>query len=293
MKKLINCLTHQYKTASVPQRFYTLAMAIFILGYLLTYLLGELALKVSTGLAMAVLIGGFVMWCLPAVRWLHKAWDKPFAKTPIVLLHVFVLLVATVLARSLVAEALGLPPQTFDLTTSFLALFFYLPAWMIVAAVVLAIVGLFLAVITLLQLPLEGALQQLILFVRAFGLQVPLRQTRSTVLLHSLGAFAASSLLLQSYAHLATNYQPWLYPLVRIIAIKSDFDPAPLYPGVKSGEHIHPLENGFIAVVQAQADDSVIISVRSQEGASVAREIGEPIPSLKQMLAPLIDRLRH
>lgn len=293
MKKIIDWLNHQYKIASVPQCLYTLSTAIFILGYLLTYLLGELALTVAIGLAMAVLIGGFVMWCLPAVRWLHKAWDKPFAKTPIVLLHVLVLLVATALARSLVAEALGLPPQSFDLTTSFLALFFYLPAWMIVAAVVLAMVGIILAVITLLQLPLEGALQQLIFFIRAFGVQVPFRQTRSTVLLHSLGAFTASSLLLQSYAYLATNYQPWLYPLVRIIAIKSDFDPAPLYPGVKPGEHIHPLENGFIAVAQSQTDDSVVISVRSQEGASVAREIGEPIPSLKQMLAPMIDRLRH
>lgn len=293
MKKIMSWLTLQYKVASVPQRLYTLAMVVFISGRLLAHLLGELASTVGTGLAMAVLISGFTMWCLPAVRWLHNVWDRPFAKTPIVLLHVFVLLVATVLARSLVAEALGLPPQSFDLTTSFLVIFFYLPAWMIVAAVILAIVGIILAVITLLQLPLQGALQQMILFVRAFGLQLPFRQTRITVFIHSLGAFAASSLLLQSYAYLATNYQPWLYPVVRVIAIKSDFDPAPLYPGVKPGEHVHPLENGFIAVARAQSDDSVVISVRSQEGATEVREIGEPLPSVKQMLAPMIDLLRN
>ncbi len=89
------------------------------------------------------------------------------------------------------------------------------------------------------------------------------------------------------------NYQPWLYPVVRVIAIKSDFDPAPLYPGVKPGEHVHPLENGFIAVAQTRLDDSVVISVRSQEGVTEVREIGEPLPSVKQILAPLIDRLRH
>ncbi|WLG55109.1 hypothetical protein PSH77_20920 [Pseudomonas extremorientalis] len=118
-------------------------MVVFISGHLLAHLLGELASKVGAGLAMAVLISGFTLWCLPAVRWLYDAWDKPFAKTPIVLLHIFILLVATVLARSLVAESLGLPPQSFDLTTSFLVILFYLPAWMIVAAVVLAVVGFF------------------------------------------------------------------------------------------------------------------------------------------------------
>ena len=293
MGKLIRWFAHQYRVASIPQRLYTLAMAIFIFGYLLSYLLGDIASNVGAGMAVAVLVSGFTMWCLPAIRWLHSAWDKPFAKTPIVLLHVFVLLVATVLARSLVAEALGLPPQSFDLTTSFLVIFFYLPAWMIVAAVVLAIVGLILAVITILQLPLQGALQQMILFIRAFGVQLPVRPARSTVLIHSVGAFTASSLLLQSYAYLATNYQPWLYPVVKIIAIKCDFDAAPLYPGVKPGELVHPLENGFIAVVQVQADDSVVISVRSQEGVNEVRQIGEPIPSVRQMLAPLIDRLRR
>ncbi len=242
---------------------------------------------------MAMIIGGFVMWCLPAVRWLHGVWDKPFAKTPIVLLHVFVLLVATVLARSLVAEALALPPQTFDSTVGFLVLLFYLPAWMIVAALVLAFVGFFLTLITLLQLPLEGAMQHLILLIRAFGGAVSIRQTRSIVLFHSVGAFVASILLLQSYAYLATNYQPRLYTLVRIIALKSDFYSAPLYPGVRPEEYIHPLENGFTAVAQAQADKSVIISVRSQEGSSEPRQIGEPIPSPKQLLAPLIERLRH
>ncbi|UZE21217.1 hypothetical protein LOY67_14265 [Pseudomonas sp. B21-056] len=268
-------------------------MVTSIAGYLLAYLLDDLLLNIAITLAMAMIVGGFIMWCLPTVRWLHGAWDKPFAKTPIVLLHVFVLLVATVLARDLVAEALGLPPQTFDMTSSFLVLLFYLPAWMLVAAMVLAVAGFILTLITLIQLPLEGAMRYLIQLIRTFGGPIPIRQTRSTVLFHSIGALVASILLLKSYAYLATNFQPRLYTLVQIIALKSDFHLAPLYPGVKSREHIHPLENGFIAVAQDQSDDSVIISVRSQEGTSEPRQIGEPIASPKQMLVPLIEFLRN
>ncbi|WDH21364.1 hypothetical protein [Pseudomonas chlororaphis] len=292
MKTLISWLTHLYKTASVPQRLYGLAMLTFVGGQLLAHQLGNLFLDVATTLAMGLIIGGFVMWCLPTVRWLHRAWDKPFAKTPIVLLHIFVLLVATVLARSMVAEALALPPQSFDSTVGFLVLLFYLPAWMLVAALILALAGLILMLITLLQLPLEGALRYLILLIRAFGGHVTLRQTRSTVLLHGLGAFIASSLLLQSYTYLAVNYQPLLYTLVRIIALKSDFYPAPLYPGVRPGEFIHPLENGFAAFALAQADKSVIFTVRAQENVAEPQQIGEPVPSPKQLMTPLLERLR-
>lgn len=291
MKKLINWFTHLYKTASVPQRLYGLAMLTFIGGQLAQGF-GQLFLDIATTLAMGLIICGFAIWCVPGVRWLQRAWDKPFAKTPIVLLHILVLLVATVLARSMVAEAFALPPQSFDSTVGFLVLLFYLPAWMLVAALILAIAGLIMSLLTILQLSLEGALRYLILMIRAFGGQTSLRQTRGTVLLHGIGAFIASSLLLQSYSYLAANYQPQLYTLARIIALKSDFYPAPLYPGVKPGEFIHPLENGFAVLAQVQADKSVIISVRAQESAAELLQIGEPIPSPQQLIVPLLERLR-
>ncbi len=293
MKTLINWLIRLYQTASASQRLYALAMLIFIAGHLLSHRFGNLILDLATTLAMVLIICGFIMWCLPAIRWLHGAWDKPFAKTPIVLLHILVLLVATVFARSMVAEALALPPQSFDSTVGFLVLLFYLPAWMLVAALILAIAGLILMLITILQLPLEGALRYLFLLIQAFGGQVTaIRQTHSSVLLHGLGAFIASALLLQSYSYLAVNYQPRLYTLVRIIALKSDFYPAPLYPGVRPDEFIHPLENGFTAVAQAQANQSVVITVRAQVNGAETRQIGEPIPSPKQLMTPLLERLR-
>jgi hypothetical protein len=261
-------------------------------GQLLARQFGNVPLDVATTLAMGLIIGGLAMWCLPAVRWLQRAWDKPFAKTLIVLLHILVLLVATVLARSMVADALALPPQSFDSTVGFLVLLFYLPALMLVAALILALAGIILILITLLQLPLDWALRYLTLLIRAFGGLAPLQQTRSTVLLHGFGAFIASALLLQSYAYLAANYQPRLYTLVRVIALKSDFYPAPLYPGVRPGELIHPLENGFAAFALAQEDKSVIFTVRTQENIAKPRQIGEPIPSSKQIMTPLLERLR-
>lgn len=292
MKTLKHWIIRTYSTASIPQRLHGLALLTFIVGQLMAYKFGDLILDITTTLAMALIMSGFFIWCFPAARWLYSAWERPFAKTPIVLLHIFVLLLATVLARSMVAEALALPPHSFDATVGFLVLMFYLPAWMLVAASVLALAGVIMIAIPLLLLPAQSVLQNMVILIRAFGGQVTLRRTRTSVLLHGIGAFIASVLLLKIYMYWSINYQPQLYPLVRLIALKSDFHAAPLYPGVEPDEMIHPLENGFAAFARIQADESIVITVRAQENSAEQRQIGGPIPSSKQVMRQLIERLR-
>ena len=292
MKALKHWIIRTYSTTSTPQRLHGLAMLTFIAGQFLARKFGDLISNITTSLAMALIVSGFVIWCFPAARWLYGAWERPFAKTPIVLLHIFVLLLATVLARSMVADALALPPQSFDATVGFLVLMFYLPAWMLVAALVLALAGVIMIAIPLLLLPAQSVLQNLVILIRAFGGQVTMRRTRTSVLLHGLGAFIASVVLLKIYTYWSIHYQPQLYPLVRLIAFKSDFNAAPLYPGVEPGEMIHPLENGFAAFARIQADESILITVRAQENSAEQRQIGEPIPSSKQVMRKLIERLR-
>jgi hypothetical protein len=51
------------------------------------------------------------------------------------------------------------------------------------------------------------------------------------------------------------------------------------------------LENGFAVFAMAQADKSVIFTVRTQENGAEPRQIGEPIPSPKQLITPLLERL--
>lgn len=69
-------------------------------------------------LAFAV---GFSIWCWPTVK---KAWKHPVGKALIVILHLFILLFAAILARNVVASALGLPPQDFDVSVSVISLVF-------------------------------------------------------------------------------------------------------------------------------------------------------------------------
>ena len=65
-------------------------------------------------------------WIIPL---LPKVWASSFGKLLLTLLHGLIRLLAIVLARTFVAEALGLRPQDLDLTVSIWAPVLYLPLW--------------------------------------------------------------------------------------------------------------------------------------------------------------------
>lgn len=267
-------------------------MAVFAIGMLLSLVLGNVVLDVAATLSSAAIIGGFVMWCVPAVRWMRDVWEKPFGKTPVVLLHVLVLLVATVLSRFVVSEALGLPPQTFDMTVGFLVLIFYIPAWMIVAAVTLTIFGFIMFAASMARILIEAPVQYVATALKMAGCNITTKSNLGLAIFHSIGAIIAGIFLLASYTFLTQKYQPWIHSSVRLIAVLSDFQPAINYPGVLPGERVHPLENGFIAFARSQDDKSLIIGIRSQRTDTDNRLLADPLPSMKQMISPLLESLR-
>ncbi|MBD8595619.1 hypothetical protein IFT75_19545 [Pseudomonas sp. CFBP 8758] len=224
-------LKDKYAATSVAHRLYMVSIVLVFLGLLLSRSWGTAALDVTSMIAAGFMIAGFIMWCLPVARWMRKKWHKPLYKTPIVLLHLLALLVATGLSRFAVSEALGLPPQSFDLTVGLLALF------------------------------------------------------------HSGGAIAAGMVLVACYSFFTDSYQPWVLSAIRTTAVIADFHPAPNYPGVRPGERIHPLDNGYTAYAQEQPDHSIVIGVRTQENSAHDQPLANPIPSPGQVMKPLFERL--
>jgi hypothetical protein len=113
---------------------------------------------------------------------------------------------------------------------------------------------------------------------------------------HSAGAMLTGSILMATYVGLTTNFQPWIYSSIRLVAVLSDFQPAIAYPGVKPEERVHPLENGFIAAARQLGDHSISITVRKQlEDFKDQSEhpVAVPIPSIQQVIAPAIGSLEQ
>lgn len=284
-------LKDKYAATPVAHRFYMVSVILVFSGVWLSRSWGTAALDVTSMIAAGFMIAGFIMWCLPMARWMRLKWHKSLYKAPIVLLHLLALLAATGLSRFAVSEALGLPPQSFDLTVGLLALLFYVPAWMAVLALLLSLGGLLLLVLFGVAVVIFAAIQMLTSFLKIFGVNYAPKLNLGMTLFHPGGAIAASMVLVACYSFLTDSYQPWVLSAIRTTAVIADFHPAPNYPGVLPGERIHPLDNGYTAYAQEQPDHSIVIGVRTQETQAYDQPLANPIPSPAQVMKPLFERL--
>lgn len=276
-------LKRKYAETPAPYRFYIASLVSLSLGQVLSEVWRKSAFETGATIASALIICGFLMWCLPAARWMRDIWERPFGKTPIVLLHVLVLLLATSLSRFAVSDALGLPPQSFDLTVGFLALVFYLPAWMLVASIIFMIFGFLLSIAVLIVILVVGSIQTLTPLLKVVGFNYSPTRNWAMALFHSAGAIATGLALLATYSFLTEKYQPWILSTIRFTAVKADFHTAPNYPGVSPAERIHPLENGYVAYARVRDDKSIVIGIRSQSADAYDHLLPAPISSVKDM----------
>jgi hypothetical protein len=92
------------------------------LGFVSSGMSGNISYFKGTILLGCIACGlGFMIWILP---WLQKIWHSSFGKLAITFLNGSVLLADVIYARLLVADALGLPPQDFDMTVAVCAWIF-------------------------------------------------------------------------------------------------------------------------------------------------------------------------
>ncbi|MDV9030594.1 hypothetical protein Q7C30_000560 [Pseudomonas sp. RAC1] len=274
MNALKTKLLDAYRHTPVSHRFYLASIVLYLFGFACHLKTGLPSLTALTGLTSALVLCGFIAWCLPLTRWVHAAWDRPFAKTPIILLHLLALLIATACARFAVAESLGLPPQSFDLTVGFLAALFYLPAWLAVVGILLGLAAVMIMIVAFVTLPFEAVWQQLAVLINPWRSKPMTGPPRQMMIFHGLGALYAGVLLSTGYSYATEDFSATFKTLVTVVALKSDFHQAPNYPGYRSGEYVHPLENGYIAFARSQDDHSTVFGVRSQAADAAEVEIG-------------------
>ena len=120
-----------WQSLQLFDRLYVLAVMIMLVGFVFFLIHGKPTKSVYGSLLLAYGVSsiGFGIWLWP---WLQRVWRGSFGRLALALLHGGILLLSIIPARLLVAEALGLPPQDFDVTVAFCVLLFYLPLWLIV-----------------------------------------------------------------------------------------------------------------------------------------------------------------
>jgi hypothetical protein len=163
------------------------------------------------------------------------------------------------LSLGLVAEALGLPPQDFDVTVAFCVLLFYLPLWVIVfASLGAAFTLIHFAASALCSLTSCFPIDVLVLLIaKVFPVgsrpRIFLEQNKNKFVWHGfmhmfvvMALLFSTMFLMQWFSHVIIRLQP----IVRSIAYFADFQQAPLYPGVDVNRRLRLHENGIVSYTE-------------------------------------------
>lgn len=229
-----------------PERkFYMAGMLLIFLSILIgaifsAHKLTPQVLLFAASLAFSV---GFLVWGRSAIQ---ETWQHPIGRGLIIILHLFVVLLSAIMSRSLVAAALGLPPQDFDITVTFITFMMYIPTWALIISCIMGILGfaisLFGTFFTAINLPTSDV---------------------ATTLARGFGAFAICAYSFGVFDFTNRN-QETLYPTARWIAWLGDFHHINAYPGIKSNERVRLLENGIVSIATIE-NSSVAIRARRYE----------------------------
>lgn len=253
-------IKNKYRSIATPHRIYILAFTSYIAGSILYIQTGHIPPTTTMIISACLFTIGFTIECTPKLKWLYLHREKPYCKLTFILINILIILAVTAQTRSLVANALGLPPQTFDLTVSFLSFALYIPACLLAIACILLVtgIGIFITIVAI------AATNEIISVLNIFNLKIvklrlPIKSSTSF-----MGLMITSLVFMVGSEHLSQQLEPLIKSSVKYVAVGVDFHPAQNYPGVSANELVHPLENNFIAFFKSNADGSKTLGVRQQ-----------------------------
>lgn len=193
--------------------------------------------------AMLLFGFGFVAFAVPS---LLRIFSSRYGVWPFVWLQAVLFPVCLGLSRGLVAASLGLPPQSFELTVTLLALLMVPLAWIFL----LSLASLFAVSVGMIVGALGGLFAQFITAFYNFREMktknvVGIRRGINSTVEHAMGYMATLTLVLG----LSASYEGTLRrpDLVRLIAYGMDFNRVSNYPGIRHDRPARLLDNGKVA----------------------------------------------
>jgi hypothetical protein len=218
-------------------------LCIMFLGVIVTGITGNIWYFIIGSIPMFIsLVVQYLIWIR---TWIQMIWRSYLGKIGIALLHGFVFLLSTIPARMLVAEALGLPPQDFDLTVTLFAVLFYLPLWLWVIVVLSMLLSIFFTVAFFVMMPLQslGNINQM--FEHLSSKIARFRQRIDDASSKIGDLFFGAMITLMTVMFI--TWYVWdsfpivtrtLAPAVRAVAYFADYQKASAYPGVERNKKI-------------------------------------------------------
>jgi hypothetical protein len=244
---MCNSLKEWWAALELHNKFYLVATILF----LLTFVLLQKVLRSLIPLEIALLpsellfVAGYLIWWVPEFL---RVWRSDTGRLPLILIHAALYPACAGIARLVVSKATGLPPQSLDLTVSFLALLSYPIIWGCIFALISILYGAYLFIYSMLLSTDSTA--------SGTDQTTPSENHSWWTGSHALGAIATCGLITFS----VQNYENYLYsePFVRLIAYFLDFEYAAKYPGIDHDRRMRLLDNQYAAYAEIDGWDAKI-----------------------------------
>lgn len=253
----------RWRALPTTYRLYTLAAIFACIGYASVLFIREAysLFGITTSIASILFGLGFVLWVLP---WLKDKWQTTRGKVLIGVLHAAVLFLAVIPSRIIVANALGLPPQDFEITVNIFAVELYPALWVLLLALAMFFVSLifmllgFLCSIT--TSPIFNDL--LILSSKLLSTQSRARlfieAGRGKFISRSFGHAIGATIISLAAAQVWTWHASFLIAnpaIIKWVAYVTDFQFADRYPGTDSKKRLRLHENGVVSYAEEDGWD--------------------------------------
>ncbi len=202
-------------------------------------------------LALTSILYGAGLWSCLSPLW-GRLWQSALGKGALSAFHGSIYLFCLIPARSLVAEALGLPTKDFDLTVNIIAIFTYPLALLVaisliigVASVVLLCIGLPYWVLNQLQSSVRDFIPER--YLPTFAAFEKTTRERWTMFFGHAGGLLVILFIAAIVSGFYGRKLDQAVPLVRDLAYCADYQNAAKYPGVKHSSRMRLHDNGVVS----------------------------------------------
>ena len=263
LSRQLERLKLKWRALPTPYRFYAVAIALAVVGSIRIYFATEHSWVFDAAISIsAILFGlGFVLWVKP---WLQDKWQTSHGKLLLAGMHTAILFIAVIPSRYFISNALGLPPQDFEITVRIFAVELYPALWLILLSFSLLVASLILLLLTALCIvstyPIFNDL--LLLASKFLSAQSKMRsfiesgrdQFISRALGHVMGAIFVS-LAAAVVWDLHSKFLLDNSAIIRWVAYATDFHQSKSYPGVDSTKKLRLHENGVVSYAEPEGRD--------------------------------------
>jgi hypothetical protein len=121
MQKIWDSLKQRWLSRKLHDKFYLAALVLLLLPFLLMlFRVGNATLiDIASAPSFLCFVIGYITWWIPKFL---RMWRSDIGRLPLIWLNALLFPISAGLARVVVSKAVGLPPQSLDLTVSLMAI---------------------------------------------------------------------------------------------------------------------------------------------------------------------------